>query len=65
MIKKAEIIKSVNFNQSNVVDAYSSERAKRLLFIKNFIDENFGEGKFYSKLKTYGFGSLSSEEFCD
>jgi hypothetical protein len=48
-----------------VVDTEFSEMEKKLLFIKNFINENFGEGKFYSKLKTHGFGSLSTKESCD
>lgn len=39
------------------------EKKRRRLFINKFIAENFGEGKFYSKLKIYGVGSFSAGEY--
>jgi len=56
MINKPEI-----YNNRNLAANSFSERVARLLFIKNFINENFGEGKFYSKIKTYGIGSFYIE----
>jgi hypothetical protein len=62
MINRSEISSSINFDKPNVVGGIFSERDNRLLFIKSFINENFGDGKFYSKLKTYGLGCFSTCE---
>ena len=40
----------------------SNEIKRRALFIRNHLKENFGEGKFYSKLKSYGCGDFSINE---
>jgi hypothetical protein len=50
MIKLSEI---VEINKRNVYRFESNETKKRKLFISNYLKENFGEGKFYSNLKTY------------
>ena len=56
MISRSEIIE---INKKNVYKFESKEAKKRKLFISNYLEENFGEGKFYSKLKTYGCGDFS------
>ena len=49
-------------NYSRLGNMTSSERhqenIKKRLFIQKYLEKNFGEGKFFSKLNTYGCSAL-------
>lgn len=58
MIKVIEIENNIKSHNDNVYKINFTETKRRGLFISRFINENFGEGRFYSKLKSYGTGSF-------
>lgn len=62
MLKQSEISEKNSELKKNVYKFESKETKRRNLFISNYIEENFGPGKFFSKLKTYGCGSFSVNE---
>ncbi len=58
MINKENIVRKIEHVLKNVYKFQSKETKKRNLFIDRFIKQNFGPGKFYASLKTYGCGSF-------
>jgi hypothetical protein len=62
MINKSDALEMVRAPKKNVYMFQSNETKKRNLFINSYIERNFGPGKFYSKLKTYGCGEFSIDE---
>jgi len=62
MINKPNFEKIIENPNKNVYKFQSKETKRRALFMDNYIESNFGEGKFFAKLRTYSGNGVKISE---